>query len=99
MTDRVEPASWFVCRCEEVPVDDVRRAIAQGASTVNDVKRRTTVGIGLCQGVFCVPAITAMIAAAAGAEAAPAVAPMTTRPPVRPIPLEVLADLGDADEA
>jgi len=95
VTDRVEPASWFVCRCEEVPVDDVRRAIAQGASTANDVKRRTKAGMGLCQGVFCVPAIVTMIAAAA----APVVAPMTTRPPVRPIPLEVLADLVDDDEA
>ncbi len=89
MTEPAQSATCFVCRCEEITVDEVRWAIAEGAPTVNDVKRRTKAGMGLCQGIFCVPTIAAMIGEGGGR---PEVVPMTARPPVRPIPLETLAD-------
>lgn len=82
----------FVCRCYEIGVEAVERALADGALTVNDVKRRTRIGMGLCQGIYCMPTVAAMVAARTGQPLA-LVAPMTARPPVRPIPLEALADL------
>ena len=90
MTNPAHIAPWFVCRCEEIAVDEVRQAIAEGALTVNDVKRRTKAGMGLCQGVYCVPAIARMIGDDRNGRLE--VATMTARPPVRPIPLETLAD-------
>jgi hydrogen cyanide synthase HcnB len=42
-----------VCRCEEVTMQDVISAVADGARDVNDIKRRTRLGMGHCQGRFC----------------------------------------------
>lgn len=42
-----------VCRCEEVTMLDVISAVADGAKDVNDIKRRTRLGMGHCQGRFC----------------------------------------------
>jgi len=92
MSERLERETTLVCRCEEILSEEVAAALAAGAQTVNDVKRRTRAGMGACQGIFCVPVITAMVAQATGVPI-DRVAPMTSRPPVRPLPLEVLAAL------
>lgn len=82
-----------VCRCEEIAESDVRAAIIAGARTINDVKRQTKAGMGLCQGIFCVSTIAALLAAETG-QAVAAIEPMTARPPVRPLPLDRLAPGG-----
>lgn len=43
----------LVCRCEEVTVGDIRKAIQAGARDVTEVKLRTRAGMGLCQGRTC----------------------------------------------
>ena len=43
----------YVCRCEEVTVGDIRRAIAAGADSVRALKMRTHAGMGVCQGMTC----------------------------------------------
>jgi NAD(P)H-nitrite reductase large subunit len=87
MTERT-----LICRCEEVDVADIVAALQHGARSVDDVKRRTRAGMGACQGIFCVPAVAAMVSEATGTPLAE-LAPMTARPPVRPIPLEALAQV------
>ena len=87
MTDRI-----LMCRCEEVGISQVAAALLQGAVTVDDVKRRTRAGMGACQGIFCMPAIAALVAQGTGTPITE-LGPMTARPPVRPIPLEALAAL------
>ncbi|CAN5363573.1 hypothetical protein BH23CHL1_BH23CHL1_23730 [soil metagenome] len=84
------PDETQVCRCEEIRAADVRQAIAEGAHTINDVKRRTRAGMGVCQGIFCTRAIAALIHTATG-EPFENLAPMTARPPARLIPLAQLA--------
>ena len=42
-----------VCRCEEVTLAEIRRAIADGADSVRDIKLRTHAGMGACQGMTC----------------------------------------------
>jgi NAD(P)H-nitrite reductase large subunit len=90
------------CRCEEILLEEIVAAIAAGAQTVDDVKRRTRAGMGVCQGIFCVPVIAAMAAQAMGTPIN-RVAGMTIRPPVRPLALEELATLNginsDGDES
>ena len=75
----------YLCRCECVSVRDVEVAIAEGNLTVNDIKRRTRAGMGICQGIFCVGEIASRLVAA-GLDAA-AIEPMTSRPPARLIPV------------
>ena len=38
----------LVCRCEEVTVADIKKAIRDGAGDVTAVKLRTRAGMGLC---------------------------------------------------
>jgi NAD(P)H-nitrite reductase large subunit len=89
------PQVTMICRCEEVLDGEIAAALASGARTVDDVKRRTRAGMGVCQGVFCMPVIAALVAQATG-ERIDQIAPMTARPPVRPIALEALARLSEA---
>lgn len=91
-----DPDTTQACRCEEVLLAEVIAAIATGAVSVDDVKRRTRAGMGACQGIFCVPTIAAIIAQATGVPIE-RLAPMTARPPVRPILLVALAALGERD--
>jgi len=76
----------MLCRCYEVSKAAVDDAIANGAVTVNDVKRMTRAGMGLCQGIYCVPQISEMLHGATGVPMA-TIAPMTARPPARLITL------------
>jgi bacterioferritin-associated ferredoxin len=92
--ETVDPATTLTCRCEEVLLEEIVAAIAAGAGSVDDVKRRTRAGMGTCQGVFCVPVIAAMVAQATGAPIE-RIAPMSARPPVRPLALESLANMSD----
>ena len=92
MDSREHAAPCFVCRCHEITIETVEQAIADGALTVNDIKRRTKAAMGVCQGVYCVPALVALVAERTG-QPVELVAPMTARPPARLIPLESLADL------
>ena len=43
----------YVCRCEEVTVADIERAIAEGADSIRAIKVRTHAGMGVCQGMTC----------------------------------------------
>jgi NAD(P)H-nitrite reductase large subunit len=81
----------MLCRCEEVISSEIEAAIGEGATTLNDIKRRTRAGMGLCQGRWCSHALAALVAERTGQSPA-ALAPMTARPPVCPISLGVLAD-------
>jgi thioredoxin reductase/bacterioferritin-associated ferredoxin len=79
----------IVCRCEGISAGEIRKAIRQGTVNLNDIKKRTRSGMGYCQGTNCLPTITAMLAREFGAH--PEEIPMmTTRPPARPIPLNLL---------
>jgi bacterioferritin-associated ferredoxin len=82
----------YVCRCEEIGVEAVRTAIAEGARSINDVKRRTRAGMGVCQGAYCARPIAALIAEETGLQLKHVV-PMTARPPVRLVPLAQLAEM------
>ena len=82
----------FICRCEEILLEEIVAAISAGARTVDDVKRRTRAGMGTCQGIFCVPVIAAMVAQATDVPI-DRVAGITARPPVRPVMLAALANL------
>lgn len=84
----VHPAAApaYVCRCEEVTEAEVRQAIAAGARSVNDVKRRTRSGMGICQGIYCVGPVAELIYKEMGLPLGE-ILPMTARPPVRLIPL------------
>lgn len=83
----------ILCRCEDVTLADVQHAVRLGYTDVEEVKRYTGFGTGPCQGKECVRGIVAAIAEAAGldARAVKTLAPFTSRPPLVPTELAVLA--------
>ena len=51
-----------VCRCETVSEAEVVQAIERGAVTVDGVKRRVRAGMGFCQGNYCRPKVSELLA-------------------------------------
>ncbi|HMF44665.1 MAG TPA: (2Fe-2S)-binding protein [Polyangia bacterium] len=90
----------ILCRCEDVTAADVEHAVRLGYVDIEEVKRYTGFGTGPCQGKECLRAVVTAIAAAAGRGAggqkADAPAPFTSRPPLVPTELAVLAGAGTA---
>jgi NAD(P)H-nitrite reductase large subunit len=90
MSDTMQPAACFVCRCEELTEGELRRAVIASARTLNDVKRRTRAGMGICQGAYCLDHVARILADESDV-ARSEIAPMTARPPVRMLTLGALA--------
>lgn len=84
----------IVCRCEELRAAEIRRAIADGAHLVNDVKIATRAGMGRCQGRMCAAGIAALVSRATGAPPE-ALGTFTARVPVKPVSVAALAGAPD----
>ena len=63
----------YVCECEQVTVGEVEYAVDKlGVKNLIDLRRRTRVGMGTCQGELCAARAAAVMAAASGKGAAAA---------------------------
>jgi bacterioferritin-associated ferredoxin len=78
-----------VCRCEEVTLDAIRRALADGGRSFDELKRVTRAGMGECQGRMCESIVTDLLCREAGVAAAD-ITPRSVRPPVRALTIEAL---------
>ena len=85
----------IVCRCEEVTLDSLERALADGVSDMGSLKRATRLGMGRCQGRYCGP-LAARLLADRGLAELDALAFFAPRPPIRPVRLGALAGPADA---
>lgn len=80
----------MLCRCEEVTFGTVEKAARESqARDARTVKSLTRCGMGLCQGRVCGQLVTGLVAELTGRDPAE-VGTFTTRPIVRPLPLEQL---------
>jgi hypothetical protein len=98
---RLPHGDTVACRCEEVPASRVADAVRGGAVGSNQVKALTRCGMGPCQGRYCAPTVTGLVAQACGATPTE-VGTYRQRIPVRPVTLAELASLPGsqaADEA
>jgi NADPH-dependent 2,4-dienoyl-CoA reductase/sulfur reductase-like enzyme len=82
----------LICRCEEVSAGEVRAAIAAWGDDVNCVKGHTRCGMGYCQGRICAASIDHLLAQALG-RLPGASGAFTIRPPIKPVPVALLAEL------
>jgi sarcosine oxidase subunit beta len=87
----------FVCRCEDVTVDEIDHAIALGLASVEEIKRYTGLGTGPCQGKECIVALARLLVAK-GVLVEKDAQPFTARPPAEPVTLATLAALASAEE-
>ena len=60
----------IVCRCEKITEGEIVRAIRENppAKDIDAVKRRTRAGMGRCQGGFCQPTVTEILARELGVD-------------------------------
>lgn len=79
----------ILCRCEEVTTGQVRASIAGGATNSGAIKRATRLGMGRCQGRYCLPAALRLLEAA-GYKATPE-ALFAPQLPARPVPVCALS--------
>jgi len=76
----------LICRCEKISYRQLEDAISDGNSSIGTVKRRTRLGMGACQGRYCVPVAAAMIAKRDG-RPVDEFSFFAPRLPVKPIPI------------
>jgi NADPH-dependent 2,4-dienoyl-CoA reductase/sulfur reductase-like enzyme len=84
----------IACRCEEVPVGRIRRAVRLGAPGPNQMKAFTRCGMGPCQGRICGPIVSAVIAEARGVPIAE-IGTYRPRAPYKPITVGTIAALAE----
>jgi len=86
----------IICRCEDITYGEVLEAIELGMTSLNEIKRYLRAGMGPCQGRTCGRQIQQIIARKTG-RPVEEVEPMTQRPPLKTVPISILA--GEKDEA
>ena len=87
-------AKTILCACEDVTLEDVRRAFAAGHRDLESVKRYTGFGTGPCQGKSCLGLVARELLRLGATPAE--IAPFAVRPPAEPTLLAALAAVDPA---
>jgi thioredoxin reductase len=82
------PPETVVCRCEDVTRATIEEALDAGARDVNQAKAWTRCGMGPCQGRMCGETLAELVALRLGDRIA--AGQLTGRPPLRPVPYDLL---------
>ncbi|HSQ36143.1 MAG TPA: FAD/NAD(P)-binding oxidoreductase [Candidatus Binatia bacterium] len=88
------PDDTLVCRCEDVTMGDIKRAVASGYDTPATLKIAVRSAMGDCQGRICGPMLYDILAALTGRSQA-AMTPLVIRPPVKPVSIGSLASYSE----
>lgn len=83
----------LVCRCEEITAAQIRKVVGLGCLGPNQAKAFVRCGMGPCQGRFCASTVE-NIFAAERAVSVSHIGRFNTRPPLKPVTLGQLADIG-----
>ena len=86
----------IICRCEEVTKGEIRKAVHEGMFTITEIRRYLRTGMGLCQGQTCAQRVKGIVARELGVSASQ-LEPASSRAPMRPTEMRVLAN--EAKEA
>lgn len=86
----------YVCRCEDVTVEDVMRAIDAGFTDYEELRRYLRIGMGPCGGRTCSALALNLLARKTG-RSPHELRPQISRPPIFPVPFASLKG-GEKDE-
>lgn len=87
-----------VCRCEDITEEEIVKAIKNGYKELETLKRYLGVFTGPCQGKSCQSLVIKILARETG-KPIEDLSPTTERPPLKPIPLELLVGGGDEEQS
>ncbi|MBA3392110.1 MAG: (2Fe-2S)-binding protein [Deltaproteobacteria bacterium] len=79
-----------LCRCEDMTLSDLEHSVSRGYQDIEEVKRYTGFGTGPCQGKECLALVASELARLTG-QPPSTIKPFTSRPPLAPTPLRLLA--------
>ena len=85
----------IVCRCEDLTEDDVIKAIDEGYTDLEELRKKLRIGMGPCQGRVCIQLVMKILEKKTGENISKIYLP-TSRPPLIPVSLGTLAS--DSDE-
>ena len=87
--------SAIVCRCEDITEEEVLKAIEEGYTDLEELRKKLRIGMGPCQGRVCIQIVIKILEKKTGKKVSKISIP-TSRPPIIPVPLGTLAS--DEDE-
>jgi D-hydroxyproline dehydrogenase subunit alpha len=79
----------IICRCEEVTLGKLKQVLELGVENLSQVKRLSRAGMGYCQGRNCSVLVAPYVNRVCG-QPLDTINPFTIRPPLHPVPLEVI---------
>ncbi|MBO8174495.1 MAG: (2Fe-2S)-binding protein [Thermococcus sp.] len=88
--EKVNPEEVFICGCD-VTLKDILDLIDQGITDIQLIKRLTHVGMGFCQGRYCIDTVAQVIAWKTEKDLKEIKLP-DARMPVRPVKMKVMAN-------
>ena len=83
----MDPKKVIVCRCEDVTLYDIYKAIEEGYDDLELLKRYLRIGMGPCQGTHCIPILVRILASKTGKSIEELHIP-GNRPPLNPVPFK-----------
>ena len=86
----------LICRCEEVTKGEIRQAVHAGMFTIEEIRRFLRCGMGLCQGQTCGKLVKGIVARELQVSRAE-IEPATSRAPMRPTEMRIMAKDGGDD--
>ena len=89
MTQNKEKEDTIICRCEDLTLADVEKAIDGGITDIEELKRFLHVGMGPCQGRTCSRLVARILAEKTGKKVSEIKHP-TNRPPLVSVPIREL---------
>ena len=80
----------IICRCEDLTEEDVRKAIDEGYTDLEELRKKLRIGMGPCQGRVCIQIVMKILEKKTG-EKVPKASLSKSRPPIIPVSLGTLA--------
>ena len=96
MEGKLKKHPTIICRCEDVTIEDIEKAIKEGCTDIESIKRLLRIGMGPCQGRTCIPLLIRVLSRKLGKKTDELKIP-TIRPPIIPLKAELFT--GGENEA
>ena len=93
--EEVKKHPIIICRCKDITLEDVERAIEEGVTDLETLKRRLGLGMGPCLGRTCIPLVVGILARKLKKKPVELLIPRT-RAPIVPLPVNLLLKSVDA---
>ncbi len=78
----------IICRCENVTLDEIEKAIEEGFTDLESLKRKLRIGMGPCQGRTCIPVLVRILSRKLRKSPEELLIPKS-RPPIVPLPMKM----------